>query len=397
MILEKKMTLDDLKKKRKILKKDSDATLQNMQTLANESLRVANVAHNSRKILDSLDEEFERQTGLESSDLSFLFAGVALHCARIYVINNMKSPAKLTQGDKGISPLQVPQIINDAYSGSLSSDDNSYYVPLNQIITGKEFPYDVEDNHKKSKTTVFGKDPVLGLLFGTANILTNTTTSISNALIRTDHVKYDLESKKLKKSKKASTGVMLKKTQERVSGDPVSVIAAVIKQVGHTAVDLKNKCGVNIPESNLILTDDYAEKLAQYIGIEETIKVGISIEMITLINTIISTFHMMRFDSNKFFSEDIYSVKTRKILLYSNIIATASNTIWVGANIATGNEKAIKDLDIAGLIAIVHRLRTDAEFVNKIKEEFIFGNFNRLIQGDDLNLIKTSTETISEQ
>ena len=51
-----------------------------------------------------------------------------------------------------------------------------------------------------------------------------------------------------------------------------------------------------------------------------------------------------------------------------------------------GNESAIKQLDLGGLIITIKRLMTDTEYIRKIKEEFVFGGFNRMIQGEDLEL-----------
>lgn len=65
------MNIKELMKKREKLKVNSDITLQNMQTIADESARVANVAHNARKIIDDLDAEFERQTGFDTTDINF--------------------------------------------------------------------------------------------------------------------------------------------------------------------------------------------------------------------------------------------------------------------------------------------------------------------------------------
>lgn len=51
-----------------------------------------------------------------------------------------------------------------------------------------------------------------------------------------------------------------------------------------------------------------------------------------------------------------------------------------------GNERAIKQLDIGGLIVTIKRLMNDTEYIRQIKEEFIFGDFNKMIQGKKLNL-----------
>ncbi|MFR0055798.1 MAG: hypothetical protein ACLRVO_18140 [Blautia wexlerae] len=62
--------------------------------------------------------------------------------------------------------------------------------------------------------------------------------------------------------------------------------------------------------------------------------------------------------------------------MYSNMIATGSNVIWVGSNMYAGNEDAIRQLDIGGLIVTVQRLINDTEYIRRIKEEFVFGGFN---------------------
>ena len=77
--------------------------------------------------------------------------------------------------------------------------------------------------------------------------------------------------------------------------------------------------------------------------------------------------------------EKLYAVRTRKILLISNAIASTSNIIAVG--IATGVgvvgenpelvKKAIDYLDVGGLIVTITRLFTDIRFIMKVKEEFI--------------------------
>ena len=72
------MGLEELEERRKKLKLNSDITLNNMQVIADESERVADVAHNSRQLLENLDAEFESQTGLKGNDVKFLFSAGTL-------------------------------------------------------------------------------------------------------------------------------------------------------------------------------------------------------------------------------------------------------------------------------------------------------------------------------
>ena len=61
--------------------------------------------------------------------------------------------------------------------------------------------------------------------------------------------------------------------------------------------------------------------------------------------------------------------------------------MWCGWELIwrLARKKAIKDFDIGGLIVTINRLLTDTKFIRKVKEEFIFGSFEKLIQGDELS------------
>ena len=83
------MSLEELRERRKKLKRSTDVTLHNMHSMADESIRVAEVAHNSHQILEDLDAEFEAQTGLKGNDVKILFAAVGLQMARIVILNEL--------------------------------------------------------------------------------------------------------------------------------------------------------------------------------------------------------------------------------------------------------------------------------------------------------------------
>ena len=67
------MSIEELRRRRSELSARSEKTLSNMNIITEESRRVADVAHNSQKILKNLDKEFEVQTGLNGTDITFLF------------------------------------------------------------------------------------------------------------------------------------------------------------------------------------------------------------------------------------------------------------------------------------------------------------------------------------
>ena len=99
-----------------------------------------------------------------------------------------------------------------------------------------------------------------------------------------------------------------------------------------------------------------------------------------LINYIVATVHKFFYDPNKDEDEKLYEVKTRKILLYSNIIASTSNIIYTSF---TG----INNLDLGGLLVALYRIVSDVSYITKIKKEFIEAELNKKYQEqiNDLN------------
>lgn len=420
------MSLDELRKKRAELKNNSDITLRNMEIVANESYRVAEVAHNSRKILDNLDKEFESQTGLQGNDIKFLFAAVGLQVARIVILNELTKIETAGKGNRNENKLhEFQEKILGKFKNGGSVQDRPYYTSMEHIITkmgvpydatatltsesidkllgkGRVFDIDLESMIPNEKLNLFkggnhrfatlGHDPILGLLFGTGNIMTNTITCVKTPfntgipILTTNHVVYTSDYTDPRIATYGSTAIMLKSAIERTKDQPTAFVASLIKQIIHIGTDLYTPCGIQIPGANLVLSNGQVEKLTKYISTGDIIKVGASAKLAELINLLISTLHTLMYDESINSSRDLYNVRTRKIIMYSNVIATGSNVLWVAGNMAAGNEGAIKQLDIGGLIVTIQRLLTDTEYIQQIKEEFVFGGFNKMIQGNNLEL-----------
>lgn len=423
------MTLEELQAKRAKLKQNTDITLNNMKKLSDESYRVADVAHNSREILDNLDKEFESQTGLKGNDIKFLFAAVGLQLARIVILNEFTKTETAGSGNRNETKLHEFQekLLGKFNSGGVVKE-KPYYASMEHIITKMGVPYDATASlTDKSLQTLIGKDrtwdfdlsemipdeklslfkganhrfatlghdPILGLIFGTGNIMTNTITCVKTPMITqgigipiltTNHVVFTSDFKDPRIATYGSTAIMLQQMIERTKDQPSALVASLIKQLIHIGTDLYTPCGIQIPGANLVLSNKEVEKMTSYISSGDIIKIGTSAKLSELINLLISTMHTLMYDSSMLISRELYSVRTRKIIMYSNVIATGSNVLWVGGNMLAGNEGAIKQLDIGGLIVTVRRLISDTEYIRQIKEEFVFGGFNKMIQGDELGL-----------
>ena len=208
-------------------------------------------------------------------------------------------------------------------------------------------------------------------------------------ILTTNHVVFTSDFKDPRIATYGSTAVMLQQVIKRTKEQPSAFVASLLKQIIHIGTDLYTPCGIQIPGANLILSNTQVEKLTSYINTGEFIKIGVSAKLAELINLLISTLHALMYDPSMSMSRELYSVKTRKIIMYSNAIATGSNVLWVGGNMLAGNETAIKQLDIGGLMVTIKRLTSDTEYIRQVKEEFVLGNFNKMIQGNKLNLQET--------
>ena len=417
------MSLEDLKAKRKRLKENTEKINRNINTIVEENHRVVKVAHDAEYLINDLENEFNRQTGLNGVDISFLFLATALQLSRIIIINMLTKIEKA--GIKNTKEHELHKIQNRLLGNNIAQYNNveiPYYSSFEHITTTSGVPYDAtrylseetielylnkghswnfDPNDLKTENlkifkganhrfATLGHDPILGLIFGTANIMTNTITSVKKEgilpIIKTNHVVYTSLYKNPSIGKDASTLEMFHKSIERTIEDPKVFVASLIKQIIHIGTDLYTPCGIQIPGANLILSNKETEKLTQYISTGDLLKIGTSAKISQLINNIITVFHNLLYDEKKYSSREVYNIKTKKIILYSNLIATSSNVIWVGSNVYYGNKKVIKDLDIGGMLVTLYHLIYDVRYIQKIKEEFVLKGFKNMIKGNELNL-----------
>lgn len=412
------MGLEELRNRRIQINTKYENALTNMETLSDESNRVAEVAHNSEFILDDLDKEFELKTGLKGQDIAFLFVATGLQGLRIYGLNKLTRREKATKIKNEDGSYTLEGKINKKEQELMRKFDNGnqeepslYYAPLNQIIANPKVPYDCTKisekgsgffQHANHRFATLGHDPILGLFFGTANILTNTisTTKAPIPGIFTNHVSYKTTPMKKRKLKiglpsiqigedfPCSTIEMCRRVKNRFENDKTAFVAALIKQVLHIGTDMYTKAGIQFPGANLIFTPAQTEKLTKYVDWGTTVNAGTAALFSSMINGIISLLHNFMYSEELGISRDIYNVRTKKIIMYSNSIASCSNIIATGLNMAAGNKTAIKDLDIGGIMVTVHHLIEDPKYIRKVKEEYIFGNFDKMIIGEELKLLE---------
>jgi hypothetical protein len=366
--------------------KDAETIIGHMQMIADESARVAEVAANAEQILDEIDEKFEKYTGLNKLDVSFLFLAVALQVVRQYTLT--KFPERLDDQTAANNTI--------GHGEEHSNRKHRYYNPSLEEICSNPVPFDANflangalegGGYMGHRVTAIGHDPILGLIFGTANIVTSTLT---NKNLQSYHIYTGYD--KLGRSKdclknKANTGLVLSKTKDKLLHEGLEgkekVGASLLKEIIHLRSDIYTKNSLPLPIVTVIDAGLAADLAQRGLDMANIVTVGKQMTFSVFINTMISMLHGLFYDESVEYSRRVYEVRTRKILSYSNFIASASNLIYVGANISLGNESAWKRLDIGGLAVTLYRIVTDAKFIRQVKREFIEQEFFAQIRGSE--------------
>ena len=157
--------------------------------------------------------------------------------------------------------------------------------------------------------------------------------------------------------------------------------------------DIRTVESLPLPASQVMLTPDFAAKLSNYgLDMENLLTVGKQASYSLMINQIISWVHYLMYSEEKDGSLEMYKVRTRKILSYSNAIATSSNILGVAIAASVnafnknsdGVKKSLSYLDVGGFIVTLHRLNSDHKFISQIKQEFIEKEMYKIIFDESL-------------
>jgi ferritin-like metal-binding protein YciE len=354
--------------------------------LSKESTRVAEVAHNSEKIMQEIERDFESSTKITNpTDMSFLGVAIALQCLRWFLLNKLteRTPEGNNKFEDWAHKAQEKVFGEQPHIPDPSTSNPNffnYYVPFSEIVGTFTVPYDAIAGTKdfnvggnggglsarSHRYRTLGHDPLLGFVFGTANILSSTLTNwqfrtffvnSSNAVVAN-----------------ASTVQMFAKVTDRAIREPKALGAAVIKQGLHIVSDVYTTSGIPIPIVQT-LSPQLAQQLGQF-GIDTggLLKAAGSAKLAALIDSLIATVHGLYYDETVC-SLRQYEVRTRKILSISKVIAEGSNIL------ATVCTRDITNLDLGGLIYTFHRLLTDIDFISEVKKEYMSSSFKKIIMG----------------
>jgi hypothetical protein len=410
------MNIEELQKMKEDIIGRSGDTIKCMQKIIAESGRVATIAHYSADAISVIENEFESQTKLKKIDVVFLFFALALQCIRQYFLTDFKVRVDSVTAEKGVKKLKPVKYFPTSYS--------PYRATLAEVINGP-VPFDVIAGSKENgagfsgrnhRQKTLGHDPILGWIFGTSNIVTNTVTSWKNKAtdalpildedfplptrnIFSPTIGNDiplLQSYHVAKRNfgagyqnriisKANTFSVLDHAKHRLIDEDIKgktvFGCALLQEYIHLKSDINSFKSLPIPIIHGI-NPELAQKMADF-GIDtgSMINVGKQAAYATLINTLIGMIHYLCYDKEKDGTRSVYSVRTNKLITISNVIASASNALVVLFGSIFGNKDIIRKLDVGGFIVTLRRLLHDEQLQSIIKAEFIANNFSKLING----------------
>lgn len=343
--------------------------------------------------VDRINEEFSRKTSIfNKKDLAFLAIATALQTARWIIIQKVMgdlgqqidSNSRLSHNDKSIK--DATKNSNKAFQRYFEKHGHKEsfksYKSWEQIIFSSA-PYDTTLGSpdfgenlggKYHRYRTLGHDPILGWIFGSANFITDTCTLSNFNSYRISRVG----------SPHFSTPVNLPtifyEVFDSVREDWLRLPAAVFAQFVHLKSDIFTKLGLPVP-----LLSSFSEALAgklyksQYDSLcllKDIAIIGSQAGLSILINMLVSLIHGLLYNEKEDGDRELYEVRTRKILLISNVLSSSGNLAYV---FGTGD---LKKLDAGGLLVSLYRLFSDVRFMTRVKQSFIEAEMDKVLENE---------------
>lgn len=343
--------------------------------------------------LERIDREFKEKTRLQDADVGFVVAATMLQVARVLIINALTEVERAgTDNAKEDALHSFQERVFTGHDTSESVESGRLFASKHHILTARGVPYDATRYEAENlgifkganhRFATLGHDPLLGLIFGTSNIMTNSITCVKGTNVlgiglripATYSVSYDSSGKNPRIGTSAGTAEMLVAAGRRVVNEPDAAVAALIKQLIHIGTDLYTPCGIQVPFANLVLDKAHTETLTKYVSTGDVLKVGVQAGMTVLINWLIAALHgcsLVFNDDGSDYCTEMYQARTKKIILISNVFATSSSVIQAAVF------KNPKCLDIGGAAVLVYRLFSDVRFIARLKEEFVQSELDKI-------------------
>ena len=393
------------------------AATQASKEIVDDVEKTAQLYRNAEKKLEDIDSQFAKLTHLDTTDIAMLMLATALQIGRWVIIGTVDikvtekiNNSRLEHDDKSIKNKEKQ--IREKYKKRHENDKHLKSEHRDWLQLAMEsVPYDITAGSKKCginmgggyhRIHTLGHDPILGWIFGVMNIISDTIT-----LDTLQTFKVDMKSSNRTWQYPYSTVSAFGDAYESIMEDYRRLPAAVFAQALHLGSDYFTKLGLPVPLLEATkYTREFANKLykEQYDSLlltKDIAKIGVQAALSALINMLIALIHGLFYDPTKYENRDLYEVKTRKILSYSNLIASSSNVITVaGMEVAayySANPELAKKgfayMDIGGYIVTMYRLITDAKFISRVKSELLEKEWYKAVMGEEYKFLSSGEVT----
>lgn len=356
---------------------DETATIESYYENIITAEEIDKAAEKYRDRMDLVLKDFEKKTKLNKVDMGFLLTATALQCVRQYFL----TPFRERVDDQTAAKNTAGKLKEH------SDRSHRYYSPSLEEVISNPVPFDANQGSPGAlvgggnfghRGVTPGHDPILGYIFGTANIATSTLT---NWKMQSYHIRTFGNRDTF--AENASTLKVFENVWKKLkSNDPLYgrtvVAASLIKEHIHLKSDIGSKDSLPTPivgTLNPKLASDLADYGVDAANIMDFLKQA---SLAITINTLISMLHGLYgtfWEKNTTEEEvNLHKVRTRKILLYSNLLASSSNVI------ATAISQQWEYFDLGGLIVTLYRLYSDPEFIYKMKLEYLNNTVSKIYE-----------------
>ena len=383
------------------LKQFSDA----VDKVHEHSMDVLSDLNNVNIIISDIDKQFEEKTGITNlKDMTFLWGAVAVQCARWIVVPNFeeetltptsddrKDSTSEGKKDKTGTKDQLDKTRDEREKQKYPDNKNIILLPVpydamkgtEDIVIPGVTPFGKQIYSMNHHSATLGHDPLIGQLFGTANIMTRSIT-FHDKLLTTRLVENPSgRTQVVVKNPVYTKTQMVKDVIASAKEEKGRIAMALLKENLHLQSDKYTKTGLPIPTLSASMQQKLLDSKWNSKELEDILKgsiKGIKTNFLVsvIINTIVGTLHGFCYNENNDESKALYSVRTQKVVATSNVIAESINLAAVfGGSVAgyfSGNpdviKKSISHLDVGGIIEAIHQVFKSKKIQEEIRREFL--------------------------
>lgn len=380
----------------KILQRNEELD-QDIDIINKQIERRIQICDETPQILDDATKEFNNLTSIiNKKDIPFFVFSILLQCGVKYYIKKLRE-----MSDKELA--QKTPFHKDEKS---TRQGTMYYASREEIISNP-VPFDaIQKEHANKwfkengqerpgfsgfnhRVTALGHDPLLGLVIGTANIMTSTITRndfISWHIKTMPHTRITQNGKEYFAyldtiCDRADTIEIFKNIANRIQKEGkegwVTLGTALLKEIVHLFSDLPSKQGLPLPIISTF-SPELARKLSLYGLNTSTITQGGIATM--LINWLIGFLHGLCKNPNE--DENLYMARTKKIIMYSNTFSTISDIGYSMFTAYMGDKNTMRKFDLGGYFVTLYQICHSSNVISAIERDFytkkIIENFNTI-------------------